>query len=116
VNHDTLTALIGAGSALLGGVAKALWDWLRNRSATTATVQTARIEDAAEMRRELWAEVDKLRERVDGMQIELDTARRDYLELLAEHTTLRAEHRGLKHEHDALLIRYADLERRLNNI
>jgi chromosome segregation ATPase len=116
VSHDTVTALIGATAALAGGFAKGLWDWARNRSSSTATVQTARIEDAAEMRRELWAEVEKLRDRVDLMQIELDTARRDYLGLLAEHTSLKAEHKTLKHEHDTLLIRYADLERRLNNI
>lgn len=116
MSHDMLTAIVAASAAIVGALTRGLWEWARNRVSSTATVQTARIEDAAEMRRELWAEVDKLRARVDAMQEELDTARKDYLALLAEHTTLRAEHKSLKYDHDALLIRYADLERRINSV
>jgi chromosome segregation ATPase len=116
VSHGTVTALVAAASALLGATVKGLWEWLRSRNSSAATVQTARIEDAAEMRAELWREVNALRDRVDAMQIDLDASRRSYIELLAEHTTLKAEYRTLKHEHDALGLRYADLESRLTNI
>lgn len=113
MSHDTVTGLIAAGAAIFGGALKGVWDWMGKRDQDSATVATARIDDGAQIRAELWAEIDKLRVRLDHMQNDLDQSRRGYLDLLAEHTTLKAEHQTLKHEHDALQIRYAALEKRV---
>lgn len=116
MSHDVFTAIVGVAAATIGASAKGLWAFLRLRSSSAATVQAARIDDAAEMRRELWAEVDKLRDRIDDLQKDLDQSRRAFLDLLEEHTALKGEYRSLKHEHDQLLIRYSGLEARLDNV
>lgn len=116
MTHETATALIAAGSALLGATARGLWAWVRSRGHDSATVEKARIEDGATMRSELWEEIEKLRSRMDAMQEDLDKSRRAFLELLTEHTALKGEYRALKHEHDELQIRYAALERRIDNV
>lgn len=79
-----------------------------------ATVKVAEISELGRLRKELWEEIEALRERLDGMQSELDTSRRAYVDLLGEHVDLKARHNQLEREHAVLQGKYEIVKHELD--
>jgi outer membrane murein-binding lipoprotein Lpp len=117
VDEQAVNGFVAVIAAVAGLMAKGGWDFLKLRRSDHAAVKTAQIADGTAIRKELWAEIDKLRADVRTVQTELAAARADTaaamkanIELLGEHMKLKAEHDALKREYDALVRRYQAAE------
>ena len=111
---EQTNSFIAVVAALGGALAKGGWDVIRARSAGRTEVATAEIADEGKIREQLWSAINTMQARMDKLTADLDEARREHIVLMQEHATLKGEYIALKREHDTLLVRYAELERRVN--
>jgi hypothetical protein len=114
MDEPTTSGFLAFVALVVGAVFKGGWDAVRARTAASATVTTAEIADEAKIRGELWDAISKMQARMDALTKDLDAARKEHIVLMQEHATLKGEYIALKREHDTLLVRYAELERRVN--
>jgi chromosome segregation ATPase len=117
LHGQALTALI---AAVVAGVGVKLWDLLletyRSRRRGDTELEKAEIDDRAKLRRELFDELNVLREQLRTMGDELDRARRAHIELFGEHIELKAENNRVTRELEQLRAKYEIVKRELDDL
>ena len=99
--------------AVLGAIGGGLLVKLADRLITSSD---HKLEDSADVRRELWERVEALEQRTIVMQRDLDEWKTKYYELLAEHHQLKAENHSIREENHKLLSSLAAMKLQIQQL